>query len=73
MQQIEPTEFSHEWFEASSAAWKANKVRGDNCTYKYRCKKPVTGGSRCPRAVYKTQEFCWKHRSEFLNKVILEE
>lgn len=68
MQKIqEPAEFSHEWFETSSAAWKTNKIRGPNCTYKYRCQKTVGGGHRCSRAVYKTQEYCWNHRSEFLN------
>ena len=59
-------EFTQEWFDASSKAWKANKKQLDNCTYIYICKHPKRGGN-CGRKTYKRQEYCWNHRKYFID------
>ena len=58
-------EFSPEWFDASSKAWMSNKKKCENATYVYVCKKKGRGGHLCGRRVYKEEEYCWNHRSNF--------
>jgi hypothetical protein len=57
----EPTEFSPAWFDASSAAWLANKRKLGNCTYRYTCDHQYSTWRRCGRDVYKTESMCRQH------------
>jgi hypothetical protein len=57
----EPQEFSPAWFDASSAAWLANKRKLGNCTYRYTCDYQYSTWRRCGRDVYKTESMCRQH------------
>lgn len=48
-------------FDASIAAWKANKKRGPNCTYTYVCQKKTISGEFCKRKCLAGQHFCKAH------------
>jgi hypothetical protein len=48
-------------FDASIAAWKANKKRGPNCTYTYVCQKINKNGEFCKRKCLGGQHFCKCH------------
>ena len=48
-------------FDASIAAWKANKKRGPNCTYTYVCQKKTISGNFCKKKCLAGEHFCISH------------
>ena len=48
-------------FDASIAAWKANKKRGPNCTYTYVCQHKIHTGEFCKRKCLAGEHFCSTH------------
>jgi hypothetical protein len=69
---MEPKEFSPEWFDASSAAWRANKRRKGE-SYKYICQHQHKNGKLCKRdsfmhAFDNTDLLCKYHWAELSNK-----
>ena len=56
-------EFTAAFFDASSAAWRSNKIQKPDCTYAYKCIVPQSDGSVCGMKAHANQR-CWRHRSE---------
>jgi hypothetical protein len=53
-------EFTHEFFEASSAAWTANKIRRGPMML-YKCAYKRFGKSKCTRGCFKGKAYCSIH------------
>ncbi len=57
-----PPEFSAAWFDASSAAWLANKRKLKNCCYRYTCGYTIGVDKLCKRDVFSTERMlCRQH------------
>jgi hypothetical protein len=57
----EPAEFSPAWFDASSAAWLANKRRIKGGSFRYTCDHQYSATRRCGRDVFMKESFCRQH------------
>lgn len=54
------SEFTSQFFNDSSVAWKMNKVQNENATYQYRCAYYYSKTKRC-RELPCSQLYCKKH------------
>lgn len=55
-------EFTAEFFDASSAAWMANKIKKPNATYAYKCSFVGIDNKPCCAPRHKETAVCWRHR-----------
>ena len=64
-------EFTAEFFDASSAAWMANKIKKPNATYAYKCSFIGIDKTPCCAPRHKLTTVCWRHRGSLKqNKVV---
>jgi hypothetical protein len=61
-----PMEFTSDFFDASSAAWTANKIKKPNCTYVYKCSFVGIDKKPCCTPRHKETPTCWRHRGKKL-------
>lgn len=54
------SEFTSEFFDESSTAWMANKLKKNDCTYVYKCNHLLLSGRPC-KNVAKTNMKCGTH------------
>jgi Zn-dependent M32 family carboxypeptidase len=54
------SEFTQEFFNDSSEAWRANKIQKPNATFQYRCSERLKNGKRCAKSPL-NQFHCQKH------------
>ena len=53
-------EFTQDFFNDSSEAWRANKIQKPNATFQYRCSERLKNGNRCAKSPH-NQFYCQKH------------
>lgn len=53
-------EFTQEFFNNASKAWRANKIQKPNATYQYRCSERLKNGNKCAKSPH-DQFYCQKH------------
>lgn len=53
-------EFSQDFFNDASQAWRSNKIQKPNATYQYRCSERLKNGKRCSKSPH-DQFHCQKH------------
>ena len=58
---MDPPEFSKEWFDLSSAAWKMNKNKKPNGCYAYQCTYIHSKGRKCTKDVVTFNRKCKRH------------
>jgi len=57
-------EFTQDFFDEASVAWRANKKVGPNLTFKYVCQATSKKGNPCKRFAIDSAEFvCAAHRT----------
>lgn len=61
MADIDPPEFSAEWFDLSSQAWRANKKAKANGAFVYGCEHICSNAKPCKKEVFKTSKYCKYH------------
>lgn len=61
MAEKKPAEFSAEWFDQSSQAWRANKKEKVNAMFVYVCEHICSNTRRCKKEVFKTSCYCKYH------------
>lgn len=61
MAEKEPAEFSAEWFDQSSQAWRANKKSRQNGTFVYVCEHICSTKRQCKKEVFKNSRYCKYH------------
>ncbi len=69
-------EFTPEFFNNASNAWKNNKIKLENHTYNYRCCMILSNEKRCKKSIFnkynKDSLFCYQHRKRMFDKEIHE-
>lgn len=53
-------EFTQDFFNDASQAWRANKIQKSNATYQYRCSERLKNEKRCSKTLH-SQLYCQKH------------
>jgi len=53
-------EFSQDFFNDASIAWRENKIQTANATFKYRCSERLKNGKRCAKSPH-DQFYCQTH------------
>jgi hypothetical protein len=65
-------EFTSDFFNNASNAWKNNKIKLENNTYNYRCCMILSNEKRCKKQIFnkynKESVFCYQHRKRIYNR-----
>ena len=61
MADADPPEFSPEWFDLSSQAWRTNKKEKANGMFMYVCEHICSNTKQCKKEVFKTSKYCKYH------------
>lgn len=64
-------EFTSDFFDASSAAWMANKIKKPNCTYAYKCSFVGIDKKPCETPRHKETAACWRHRGSLKQSTLI--
>lgn len=63
------SEFTHAFFDDSSTAWRANKIRKPNATYSYKCRSVLKSGKPCTLSATTLEQTCKRHSKTLVSKL----